>query len=379
MNIRTKILLFALLSLGMLISCKHTNFETEGQVGPNSSVGPDFSVSNFDAVNTTTSTSSVDFTGSTNTEMLKISANLSIDFPWLITIKGKTSNAVKTYSGKNKSINILWNGVSDSLNFFTIEDCEIKLEINGYNTLYKTVSITKPTNFTNMGLMISDFDGNGSNNSNVFSWSNYPSFNWYGNFVTAPRIQVPTLVSPSPQGGKAFYGKCLSAKGAYFSGGFQTALDGLGGYVLNSAVTPKVLQVNSRSLTILKKFPNTLTKDLYLNLLVNYNNSDQTILSLYFKVWDKVNKSNGQDSTYRISPSYVYNIKKFDVNNKWQYVSVRLSDFLYKGFQIDDPSNISTFGIDYGNKDAGPQTFEATIDMMIITKGEPLFPKLVKK
>ncbi len=372
-----KVFLVSISCFGLFVSCKHTNFQNEGQLGPNSSVGADFSVSNFTALSSVTNTDKVDFTGSTNTEVLNVKANLSIDFPWKITISGKNSKATKVFVGTSKQIDLSWNGVSDSLTFFTIEDCDIKLEINGYQTLSTVVSIIKPTNFSNVGLVISDFDGVGSNNSNTFSWSNYPSFNWYGSFVTAPKIQVPVGFAASPQGGKAFYGKCTSGKGAYFSGGFQTGLDGLGGYVTNIN-NPSVLSVNTRPLTILKKFGQVNTDDLYLNVLVNYNNSEQTILSLYFKVWDTVYNKNGQDSTFRLSPSYTYNIKKFEVNNKWQYFSVKLSDILFKGFQIENPTNISTFGIDYGNKDAGPQTFDAAVDLIMITKGAPLFPKLVK-
>jgi len=75
--------------------------------------------------------------------------------------------------------------------------------------------------------------------------------------------------------------------------------------------------------------------------------------------------------------SYSYNLKVPE-SNEWQYQCIKLSDFLNAGLKLADPKKIFTMGIDYQSSTSGPQTVAGAVDLIIITKGAPLFPKLVK-
>lgn len=399
MNVLNKFGIAAsVLALSLFISCKHQNFQTENQIGPGICVPEGFSINNFTALSTTTGLDSVDFTGTTNTEEVKIHADLSSEVTWNMVIRGATTNAVKRFSGKSKVIDIVWNGVSDSLNFFKNEFCDVSLEFQCYTGPVKRFKIIKPTNFMNVGLVISDFDGNGAfGNARFLSWSDGcmqtygPNLPSKGGSIASKKIQLPStitstngVIASSPQGGNIFHMNCVVPTGVYYVAGVQTAIAGLGGYVLetktgSSNVPPYNLVESTKPLTVKKILGNsTATSDLYVNILINPNNSSQTNLSAYLKVWNaEKSKITGADSTYVSSGSYTTNIAP-EANKDWQYYSIKMSNFKLDGNSIVDPTKITFFGVDYQSKDAGQQKVEAALDLIIITKGAPLFPKLVK-
>ncbi|MEY5048719.1 MAG: hypothetical protein RLZZ175_2078 [Bacteroidota bacterium] len=387
-NIKLNLIISSLLIL-IVCSCKHTNFNTEKQVGPGICVPDDFSINNFTVLSSTTGLDSVNFTGSSNTEKVKIHADLSSDVSWGVIIRGNSTNAVKRFNGKSKTIDIEWNGIADSLKLFSNEYCTVSLEFQCFASPTKMFKIIKPTNFMNVGLLVSDYDGNGAFGSRFLTWSDGCMMTYgpaSGGSIASKKIQLPSTVSStngviasSPQGGNVFYMNCTSAAAGYYIAGVQTAIAGLGGYVLPTNQTTN-LSESARPLTIKKVFgSNVATSDLYVNIFINVNSNDQANLSMYLKEWKMLkSKISGQDSLYVSSDSYISNIAP-SPNKDWQYYSIKMSDFKLDGKSIQDPTKITFLGLDYQSKDAGPKKVEAALDLIIITKGEPLFPKLVKK
>lgn len=360
--------------IGLFVSCKHTNKPNGNgeQIGPSICVPADFTVSNY------TVTSSIDFTSNSNQDLVSIKADLSHIVSWQVEIKGKTTGAVKQFSGKSSNINISWNGVSDSLQFFGIEDCNVNLKFSCYSMPTKVLSIVKPTNFLNAGLLISDFDGRGTNGATKLSWA-VGSFNCYGDriydsLITGVNSRALSVISP--QGGNYFYMKSYNEAGGYYTAGCQISDKGLGGYIVGKAPS-FALQENSAPVTIAKYFGNNITTDeLYFNVLVHNTNSKETNFGFYFKEY--IPFTTGSTKYKEGTASYSYNLKVPE-SNEWQYQCIKLSDFLNAGLKLADPKKIFTMGIDYQSSTAGPQTVAGAVDLIIITKGEPLFPKLVKK
>ena len=168
-----------------MFSCKREH--ANEFLGPAVCPGSHFSYTTAFQVNKT----NVDFsTGDT----LVVFAAFNETLPWLVTIRGLESKAVKTYTGNNDTIKILWKGNADEGPFFREEECVVEYTLACSPSVTKNVTIY-PNTFANFGILISDFDGAGSGNFSV------P----YGLFIDKDVSgKVDTPIEPSPQGGKYY-------------------------------------------------------------------------------------------------------------------------------------------------------------------------------
>ena len=105
-----------------------------------------------------TNLDSVDFTK----DSIQFKGRWTINTPWKITIKGRTSGAIKTIVGNTKTVDTLvsiWKGTADGI-FFKKEICDVKLSFDNYadSTRTATIKITNTHNFKNDGVLLSDFE-----------------------------------------------------------------------------------------------------------------------------------------------------------------------------------------------------------------------------
>lgn len=224
-------------------------------------------------------------------------------------------------------------------------------------------------------LLISDFDGNGSNGSTKLSW-NGESINTYGANIVDTAISSSKIGTPSPQGGNAIYVKSKVPNGAYYSCGFMTSSKDLGGnYVVyltdNSGndLGDTLIQINKLS-TVKNIFGNNIKhQDLYLNFSFLNKGTNKITLTPFFKIWEK---TTNYKFKYIESSAYISNYTT-TTNNQWVGVSIKLSEFLNNRDYIYDLNMISTFGMDISSNIAGPQDIEVAIDNIVLTKGAPLY------
>ncbi len=226
-------------------------------------------------------------------------------------------------------------------------------------------------------LIISDFDGNGSNGSTKLSWSGFNSIMAYGANIVDTAISSSKIGTPSPQSGNSMYVKSKVPNGAYYSCGFMTSTKDLGGMLLatftdNYGVDYDTLVRTNKPLTIKNSFGNnTKYQDVYLNFSYYNKGNNQTTIVPFFKIWQKVNNPK---LTYQESfQGYVTKVTA-STTNQWKNVSINLSEFLNENREyIYDLNMISTFGIDLGTDITGPQDIEVAIDNIVLTKGAPLY------
>jgi len=332
----------------VLESCKRT-FDSDFK-GPGICVPEGFNVSNYMV------TPEIDF--SLKDSLVKIKIDLSHEVNWDLKIVGRSSKALKKYSGKSNKINISWLGNPDSSLFFTEEVCDVQLTMNCITFENKSFLIKKKSDFSNFGLLLTDFDGNGLFGSTTIGYGDrgYASYgtNADGSDLTVS-IDVVPLNSPSPQGGNYFYQKATNGEAAYYACGSQTSKNTLGGFNLPTT--------NTTSPSFRNTFPGITSPDsIYVNFYLNVNNNPQTgVLAWYQSGSKKFNLS--------INPNWT----------GWKYLSYKMSDFKdASGLPIPDITRVTFWGFDLQSKDKGPQTVEAAYDFVIFTKSKPLFPNLVE-
>jgi hypothetical protein len=114
------IYLTLLLTLSIFIGCKH-----EDTIGPQIA---DLTVPFNVATPLAVSNNNPDFsTGTTN-----ITAKFDKPAAWKITITGKTSKAMKVFTGSTPDMNVVWNGAADNLPFFGMEECNVVLSFPNF-------------------------------------------------------------------------------------------------------------------------------------------------------------------------------------------------------------------------------------------------------
>lgn len=312
---------FPSFALGLLMvvpmfSCQRNNFKEF--VGPAICPSNSFAfTSPFVVQSNGLETNKVDFSLA---EIVSIQANMNEEVQWQIKIKGKTTGAVKRFSGKGKSINLKWYGEPDSSNFFGIENCDVTLSLPCKDDIKSNISLTGKTQFNAAGkfILINDFDNNGLS----MQW--YP----YGALSTATPSFTPPV--PSPQGGNCYRIICKADVPVWYFGGTGTQ-------------DPKVTQSFPRNRVI---SPDSVYFNCYLN-------------------------SNGKTSTevaINITQSVGNKTKRVVVNwTGWKYVSFSLGSI-----GITNPA--LTTGVDFSIGAAPTQATEAEawVDMVMYTIGAPL-------
>lgn len=125
-------------------------------------VGPSIDGILIDTFNIVNSTSSKVIDANFETgDSVHFTGSWEYDTKWFITIKGQTSGAIKTLTGKGKSVNekIAWDGSSDLIFFKNGETCEATLSFENYNDYMVAdnmvqISSVKPID----GIVLGDYD-----------------------------------------------------------------------------------------------------------------------------------------------------------------------------------------------------------------------------
>ncbi len=132
---------------------------------------------------------------------IKISAELSEEVDWELTISSKTSLSRKIYKSRSNNVEVYWYGNSDRLPFFGNEECEITFRILCNPIVKIPFEVEGKANFKkthpNFGFLVRDFEGNGMypiNNGSVNDVGN----GWFDASVT---FSYETD-EPSPMGGR---------------------------------------------------------------------------------------------------------------------------------------------------------------------------------
>lgn len=341
-------IVFAVVAVLLFSTCKR-DFINDFK-GPAICVPDGFAINNYNV------TPEIDF--SKKDSVVKINADFSHEVNWDLKIVGRTSKAVKRYSGKSNKINIRWLGNPDSLLFFKNEVCDVVLAINCVKIENKYFTINKATDFSNIGFLLTDFDGNGLYNKKNLGfltgeWQKYGE-NGDGSDIIAT-IDVLPINTPSYQGGNYFYQKATNGEGGYYACGSQTS---------QKDIAKPIPPTNTTNPCFQNNFPGITSPDsIYVNFFLNVNGNNQSSVVPYFKIG-----------------ATIYNLTINPDWTGWKYLTYKLSDF--KASSTGKPATnitlISFWGFDLQSKDKGPQTVEFAVDFILFTKGKPLFPSLAQ-
>jgi hypothetical protein len=138
------------------------------------------------------SNSSPDFSSTTT----KITAKFDKNALWKVTISGKTSKAIKVFTGSTPDMSVDWNGVADNLPFFQLEDCIITLSFPNFpdkpaqTTMVTIKGLTDPDQG---GIIITNFK-NTKFKSGEFKDSTY----WWADFTTSMASTNPVSADGNP-------------------------------------------------------------------------------------------------------------------------------------------------------------------------------------
>ena len=282
--------------------CKHNNIERQ--------LGPSF-CSNNDSPFLRNPKDTLDFAKWGDTLSAKISGNLE----WHITIKGRNSQAIKRFDSVSTDILRYWKGETDTAAFFTKgEWCDIIFSNNCQPTQVKQTYLKSNPNYNKIGYLIDDFEVKINSNAALPNPIDVFSTSYNGlDSTTFPAVQ-----------GKKF---------------------------LRVASSPKNWYVGDYTVKFIKILQNLGVKDpsqVYLNFFVNNNkvttNGVQVLL-----------KEAGKDRAYKINA----------MKDGWNFVSIKLSDI-----GVVDASKVTTLTFSYGPS-LVTSPVDLSLDFIIFTKGKP--------
>ncbi|MBO9702386.1 MAG: hypothetical protein J7604_19405 [Sporocytophaga sp.] len=244
---------------------------------------------------------------------------------WTITLKGQTSQAIKTITGLSDRIdenNSLWLGTHDELMFFRSgEDVEATLSILGFKDSYKlNFKITNARVYPGAKEMGSGFEG-----------FEYNQLDWY--YSPYPNKTVGGKVSsPVIEGNYAFKLSGVDDNNDYFIGSVRR--------------------------TIPKNFLTSATKDFYVNVFVYGTGSNTSKLKVSLKHDSDSKFPYGVPQGYVDTEDDAYEYE-VPLNFKgWQLVSIKYSSFT------------RTLDRDFGG--SGPNTKDPSklvfVDFALLTK-----------
>jgi len=318
MNTMKKIVTILFLAL-VVFSCKK-----EAPVGPN--LIDLYGIFNIDET-LSSNVDSVDFTK----KSVQFNGSWTLITPWTLTIKGRESGAIKTISGKSKTLKStqgIWDGTSDVI-FFKNETCDVTLSFNEHpdSVRTSTIKITGTHDYTKDGIVLVDFE-------------NTVAFNKSGNTTFADKVTGDTI----PQG--KYYFKMLGKEpgNSYWLGGLV-------------GITAQTIYKMS-----FFDFKTADTATTFINMFYYGFNYANTTISFNFD-YDP-NKDGKVDS------SYGYNVPAVKLG--WHKVSFPLSAFNCKGYFHSEVENLTTLYISLTTNGAVSNNIGCGIDYVIITKGKPL-------
>jgi hypothetical protein len=317
-NVLTKILsgLGLIMIVAGLQSCKHDNFkEFVGEAicpGKNFTVLQPFQVSsnNID----------LNFGG------LVMTAGFSETAKWTITITGQTSGAKRVYSGKSSSVNVTWYGQPGNMTFFKNETVTVKFEILCLPDLNVTenVTITKNNFNTFGGVLVSDFEGNGSVTNtttmgyNASGWSSYASPGTTYNSFTVTNTPLTPPTTPN-------YLHIDAQPGAtsWWSGGVYGTIS-------------------------LSSLPTSHPDSIYFNAFIYGHPTTSLTISL-------------------VGPGGPFNrTLNLGTWTGWKYITYKLSDV-----GVVNPLTLNALEFGFGPATEAGQPNQVNVDFVIFTAGEP--------
>jgi hypothetical protein len=260
---------------------------------------------------------------------------------WKIEIKGRTSGAVKTITGKSKNLDSIagqWNGSADGI-FFRKEVCDVVFSFKDYpDTMKTTVTIAEPRDYSKVGYIIKHFEGSGAEEF------------WGGNGKQAKRINK----SDAPEGINYFYMEGTEGGSSYWIGSFPP--------------------VSAQSIVGKPYFPlnDADTATTYINFFVRGYGTANTFIN--FQILEDDNGDGVYTEASEDSFSYRYQVPT--TATTWQKVSIPLSKLQTEAnaagnSKMEISKITSMFVMLFSNGIATPK-LACDIDFVIITKGKPL-------
>ena len=250
-----------------------------------------------------------------------ISSGFSEVVNWTLNIKGSTSGALKTYSGRSNQVLINWRGNSIAgYPFYTTETCVVELTLQCRETIQTSFTI-QPNTFNdiyNFGFVLQNLDGIGQ-----------PSVitNPTGANMDLPNSGIKnTPVAASPQGGNYYRMVGAAATPTWYFGGVHTNID-----------PPVALDTLAPT-------------EVYFNAFINGNGTTNSLVSFTF--------TQGGPKNINVPINWT----------GWKMVSFKLSDA-----GITDVSGIG--GLDYslGGALTPGNAAEVDLDFIILTPHKPFY------
>jgi hypothetical protein len=319
------------LGTGLFVSC-----EKEEPIGPNliDLYGP-FRI--LDTINHT-KTNGINFKTDSVVQFTGSWSNLA---DWKIEIKGRTSGAVKTITGKTKTLDTLigqWNGTSDVI-FFRKEVCDVVFSFKDYPDSMKTViTIAETRDYTKDGFLVKHFEGSG------------PEEFWGGNGNQAKRIGK----TDAPEGSNYFYMEATEPGSSYWLGSFP----GISGKSIGGGSN--------------LPFNDADTTTTYINFFVRGYATANTFINV--QIMEDDNGDGAYDENTEDSFSYRHEVPT--TATEWQKVSIPLSKLMTEqnaaGNGKMEISKIHTLYFMLFSNGIATSKVACDVDFIIFTQGKPL-------
>lgn len=313
----------------ILSSCKHNNIE--------SVLGPSYCSEIIETVKQNRS-GTADFTKEADTITAKISGNSN----WKITIKGKTSNAFKTYVGVSNDIKVLWYGESEIPEQFVAgEVCDVTLISNCQDPITNSITISSIGKYNNLGYLVDDLESTTKVSSNASRSVNFGKTNASVVFLLNYAKNVADSTIKTLQG-EGFIRFSAIPKN-YYVGELV--------YDVFSTLNPKRDLVTS-----LGGSSDISLENVYLNFLGNCKSNKGNKLTI--KILETSNASNWRQLDVTILNT-----------GKWNGYSVKLSDIP----GMKDVKNVDKIKFEPGPIDGPTDWIDISLDLITITKDKPLY------
>ncbi|MDF2456974.1 MAG: hypothetical protein K0R51_2967 [Cytophagaceae bacterium] len=323
-----------------LVYCKRNTPEING---PTICPSANFLSTGFSAhrISDAANTSTIDFSG---TDGIAVQASFNEEISWTLVMRGTTSGASRTFTGRSNAVNVLWYGDSQTEQFFqngeTISillNASCKEEPIGIASM--AITANGITSFQKVGALISNFN-NGIIPGGVYGQTN--------NLEPAPnasgmRTSASTGYVASPQGANYYN---ISGRARSASTGIDTVTWYFGGFDLD--FTSNTAIVNSMA---------TLNEDpsqVYLNCFISSGGVPNSQMQLTIK--ERYGLSTKERKVVR------------DVTwTGWKMVSFKMSDL-----GIIDPREIKIVSYGLGASSVPQHLGQLNVDLVLFTNNAPL-------
>jgi len=266
------------------------------------------------------STTSVDM----STAATNITATFNEVVSWTVEVRGATSGAFKSFTGRSNQINIIWSGEPDTAPFFKAESVTASLKLNCKTEVYGTASInfTALPSFSTLPGYVSNMepptqnalDGLPSNGKIACAFKNVGSLGYEG----------------SPEGGYYLNMQGNTAVPAWYFGQYNNNL--APGYFSGLNADPNTVYFN----VYLKGLPGSQAQIIF----------NENIPGLIEPKARKVN---------------------FDLTTSWKMYTVKLADI-----GIINPQNITKVNTNLGASPVQVTEAQLDMDLIIFTNNAPL-------